>query len=68
MRVYETLIKELDVYQIDIPPTKIYSAASIGKHALEQLGVKPFLEMNPDFPDPDYWKHDDFLFWGTNRM
>ena len=49
--VYEALIKELKVYQIRIPPTKIYSEASIGKHALEQLGVKPFLEMNPDFPD-----------------
>ena len=49
--VYETLVKELDVYQIHIPITKIFSSASIGKHALEQLGVKPFLEINPDFPD-----------------
>ena len=49
--VYEALIKELKVYQIRIPPTEIYSSASIGKHALEQLGVKPFLEMNPDFSD-----------------
>jgi len=48
--VYEALIKELDVYQIDIPPTKIFSEASIGKHALEQLGIKPFMEINPDFP------------------
>ncbi|AKB21873.1 hypothetical protein MSWH1_1602 [Methanosarcina sp. WH1] len=49
--VYKALIKELDVYQIHIPITKIFSSASIGKHALSQLGVKPFLEMNPDFPD-----------------
>ena len=49
--VYEKLVKELDVYQIHIPITKIFSAASIGKYALEQLGVKPFLELNPDFPD-----------------
>ncbi|MDD4438250.1 MAG: hypothetical protein PHS04_09480 [Tissierellia bacterium] len=49
--VYEKLVKELDVYQIHIPITKIFSSASIGKHALEQLGVKPFLELNPDFPD-----------------
>ena len=49
--VYEKLVKELEVYQINIPPTKIFSEASIGKHALEQLGIKPFLEMNPDFPD-----------------
>lgn len=49
--VYEALVKELEVYQIDIPPTEIYSSASIGKHALEQLGVKPFREINPDFPE-----------------
>jgi len=49
--VYEALVKELEVYQIYIPPTKIYSQASIGKYALDQLGIKPFLELNPDFPD-----------------
>ncbi|WP_235283252.1 DNA polymerase [Methanosarcina sp. 2.H.A.1B.4] len=49
--VYEKLVKELDVYQIHIPITKIFSEASIGKHALSQLGVKPFLALNPDFPD-----------------
>jgi DNA polymerase elongation subunit (family B) len=49
--VYKVLVKELDVYQIRIPITKIYSPASIGKYALEQLGIKTFLEMNPDFPD-----------------
>ena len=48
--VYEALIKELKVYQIKIPPTKIFSAASIGKYALDQFGIKPFFEMNPDFP------------------
>jgi hypothetical protein len=48
--VYKELIRELKVYQINIPQTKIYSAASIGKHALEQLGIKPFLEKNPEFP------------------
>ena len=46
--VYEKLIAELGIYQINIPPTKIYSNASIGKYALKQLGVKPFLELNPD--------------------
>ncbi|AKB64378.1 DNA polymerase [Methanosarcina mazei] len=49
--VYEKLVKELDVYQIHVPITKIFSEASIGKYALSQLGVKPFLELNPDFPD-----------------
>jgi DNA polymerase elongation subunit (family B) len=49
--VYKALIKELEVYQINMPPTRIYSEASIGKYALEKLGIKPFLEMNQDFPD-----------------
>jgi hypothetical protein len=47
--VYEKLIAELGIYQINIPPTRIYSNASIGKYALKQLGIKPFLELNPDF-------------------
>lgn len=49
--VYEGLIKELDLYNIDVPPTKIYSNASIGKYALKQLGIKPLSEQNFDFPD-----------------
>lgn len=49
-QVYEKLISELDLYQIDIPPTKIYSSASIGKYALRQLGIESFLNLNPEFP------------------
>lgn len=48
--VYVKLIEELDIYQIDIPLTKIYSSASIGKYALKQLGIESFLTLNPDFP------------------
>ncbi|NPE31258.1 hypothetical protein HNV12_25535, partial [Methanococcoides sp. SA1] len=49
-QVYVKLIDELDLYQINIPPTKIYSSASIGKHSLKQLGIQSFLDLNPDFP------------------
>ncbi|WP_135609414.1 DNA polymerase [Methanococcoides sp. AM1] len=50
--VYRELLDELDLYQIDIPLTKIFSAASLGKHALKQLGVQPFHKQNPLFlPD-----------------
>ncbi|WMW22414.1 hypothetical protein RE476_00940 [Methanolobus mangrovi] len=49
--VYQKLIDELDLYQIDLAPTKIYSSASLGKHALRQLGIKPLSEQLPDFPD-----------------
>ncbi|WP_321431121.1 DNA polymerase [uncultured Methanolobus sp.] len=49
--VYGGLIKELDLYNIDVPPTKIFSSASLGKYALKQLGLKPLSEQNYDFPD-----------------
>ena len=48
--VYEGLIDEFDLYQIDIPLTKIFSSASIGKYALKQLGIEPFMSLNPEFP------------------
>ena len=35
--VYQKLIEELDLYQIDISPTQIYSAASLGKHTLKAI-------------------------------
>ncbi|WP_407356406.1 hypothetical protein [Methanolobus sp. WCC5] len=50
--VYSELLDELDLYQIDIPVTKIFSAASLGKYALKQLGIQPFHKQNPLFlPD-----------------
>jgi hypothetical protein len=47
---YKRLTEELDLFQIDIPPTKISSDASLGKYALHQLGIKSFAETQPDFP------------------
>jgi hypothetical protein len=35
--VYQKLIEELDLYPIDISPTQIYSATSLGKHTLKQI-------------------------------
>ncbi len=43
------LVEEIKKFSINIPITKIYSSASIGKAFLEELGIKPFLEQNPDF-------------------
>jgi hypothetical protein len=47
--VHRELEKELDLYGIDIPITRVFSAASLGKHAMKQIGIKPFLEKTPDF-------------------
>jgi len=48
--LYKKLIDELKLYGIDIPPTRVFSSASIGKYALKQLGIKPLSECQPDFP------------------
>ena len=48
--VYRELVKELDLYGIDIPITRVFSAASLGKYAMRQIGLNSFLEQNPDFP------------------
>ncbi|MDD3976277.1 MAG: hypothetical protein PHN22_03910 [Candidatus ainarchaeum sp.] len=47
--VYTKLVSEFERYNIDIPITKVYSSASLGKYALNQLGINPFRENNPDF-------------------
>jgi len=48
--VYFLLIEQLNSYQIDVPVTKIYSDASLGKYLLKQFGIRPFFECQPDFP------------------
>ena len=48
--VYFLLIEQLNSYQIDVPVTKIYSDASLGKYLLKQFGIRPFFECQPGFP------------------
>ncbi|MGA2913114.1 MAG: hypothetical protein ABSE07_06325 [Methanoregula sp.] len=47
---YCVLTEELDSYQIEVPITKIYSDASLGKYFLKQFGIKSFFECQPNFP------------------
>lgn len=49
--LYLKLMEEYKKYGLDIPPTKIYSPASIGKAYLNMMGIKSFSEKNPDFPN-----------------
>jgi len=46
--VYDRLLEELDLYQIEAPLTMIYSSASLGKFALRQLGIVTSGEVNSD--------------------
>lgn len=36
-------------YQLIIPIIKVYSSASLGKQALKQCNITPFLQQNPEF-------------------
>jgi hypothetical protein len=44
------LLAEYDKHPINLQPTKAYSPASIGKAYLEEMGIRPILERQPDFP------------------
>jgi hypothetical protein len=60
---YTALIKELSRYGIALPPTRIFSSASLGKHVLTQLGIKPLFECQPDFP-PELLGHIMTAYYG----
>lgn len=52
LATYTLLSKMLERYQelkVSITPEKSYSPASLGKSYLNQMGITPFLEKNPDF-------------------
>lgn len=48
---YEKLTAQLASYQLNtIEPRTLYTEASLGKAYLKQMGVKPWREVQPDFP------------------
>lgn len=53
LATYELYVKAIERYRLfglKKEVHKLYSPASIGKGFIEKIGVKPFLEKNPDFP------------------
>lgn len=44
--LYLNLLKHYKIYGIDIPLTKIFSSATLGKYALKQMGIKPLSRMS----------------------
>ena len=48
-QVFRALIKELDIYNIDVSPVRIFSSASIAKGMLRQMNIKSFSIQNPEF-------------------
>ena len=47
--LYQNTKKEFDTYGLQIPVTRAYTPASIGKEFLKAMGVKPFFNKNPKF-------------------
>jgi len=48
--LYEKCMNRYSSYLLQKDANKLFSPASIGKAYLEKIGIKPFLEKNPDFP------------------
>ncbi|MBP1908253.1 DNA polymerase [Methanolobus bombayensis] len=48
--LFKKVSQEYERYQLAIPMTDIYSAASLGKQALNQFNIAPFMQHNNDFP------------------
>ena len=47
--LYLKVKEQYKKYNIDLPMNKVYSAASLGKKALEQMGIQTFQELNQTF-------------------
>src|SRR5690606_27275861 len=49
---YAALIAKLEALQLpDLQPEQIYSEASLGKGYLRAMGIAPWREVQPDFPN-----------------
>jgi len=48
--LYVKMAERLREFKLGIPSEKAFSPASLGKAYLRRMGIKPFLEMNPEFP------------------
>ena len=48
--LYQSALKRYEMFNLSNPVNKLYSPATIGKGYLNKMGIKPFMECNPDFP------------------
>jgi hypothetical protein len=61
--LYLKMIDRLRKFRLDIPPEKAFSPASLGKAYLRKMGIKSFLEKNPDF-SPELLGHLMTTYYG----
>jgi hypothetical protein len=50
LRLYEAVMAEYRKHPIGLQPTQAYSPASIAKAYLKAFGIRPRLDLQPDFP------------------
>jgi len=48
--LYESALQRYKMFNLNEDVNKLYSPASIGKAYLRKMGIRPFMECNPDFP------------------
>jgi hypothetical protein len=48
--LYIATLKRYEMFNLSDPVNRLYSPASIGKGYLNKMGIKPFMECNPEFP------------------
>jgi len=48
--LYSNLKKEYNLYGVSLPLKDAYSSATMGKSFLSDLGIMPFMKLNPNFP------------------
>jgi len=49
-KLYEAALQRYEMFNLKEEPNKLYSPASIGKAYLKKIGIRPFMECNPNFP------------------
>jgi len=48
--LFDKMLESFQELKVSVQPEKAYSPASLGKSYLNKMGIKPFLEKNPNFP------------------
>jgi hypothetical protein len=48
--LYQACLKRYEMFNLPDSVNRLYSPASIGKAYLRKMGIKSFIDMNPDFP------------------
>jgi len=59
----EKLLAEFAKHELTLQPTKAYSPASIGKAYLRQMGIRPIVQRQPDFPK-EFLGYAESAFFG----